>query len=326
MPSKRLKGKQYRTANESKSTSEERVKQSPPQQQPSLVGSSPTANLIVEVVIPPLSKTQTKSSLPVRESEEQIDHVTVKRPSRQVKRTKTTVISDEEDSGSEYNDEESTKRNTQSSGLEDEDMSVIVDESDASDRIKPKAKARTKSNSKPKPVRKSKKAQSTDDEMDVDEMPSGGRRGKKRKSDVMASEEEDEDEGDDGKSRKKVKKDTKPKVSRAVADPWKLKSSSVKKNWREMQAPPLEMFHFHRLVIDEYTYLDGKTHSLITNLQATCRWVLSGTPPVHDFPSLKTIAVFLDVHLGIDDDGEGQSAQVKKRRREQTGKSFLFVV
>ena len=41
--------------------------------------------------------------------------------------------------------------------------------------------------------------------------------------------------------------------------------------------------------------------------------------PIHDFASLKTIAAFLDIHLGIDDDGEGHSAQVKKRRREQTG-------
>jgi hypothetical protein len=66
--------------------------------------------------------------------------------------------------------------------------------------------------------------------------------------------------------------------------------------------------------------LDGKVHSLITNLTAERRWVLSGTPPIHDFAAVKTIAAFLNIHLGVDDDGEGQSAEVKKRRREQTGK------
>ena len=106
---------------------------------------------------------------------------------------------------------------------------------------------------------------------------------------------------------------------REETDPWKLKTKSVKENWRKMQAPPLEMFYFERLVIDEYTYLEGKILSLVTKLTATRRWVLSGTPPIHDFASLKTIAAFLDIHLGVDDDGEGHSAQVKKRRREQTG-------
>lgn len=92
-----------------------------------------------------------------------------------------------------------------------------------------------------------------------------------------------------------------------------------------MQAPPFEMFHFARVVVDEYTYLDGKIHALITNLTAERQWVLSGTPPIHDFGALKTIAAFLNIHLGVDDDGEGQSAEVKKRKREQTG-NFPFIV
>lgn len=85
-----------------------------------------------------------------------------------------------------------------------------------------------------------------------------------------------------------------------------------------MKAPPLEMFHFSRKVVDEYTYLDGKILAMVTNLTAERHWVLSGTPPVHDFAALKTISAFLNLHLGVDDDGENQ-AVVKKRRREQTG-------
>jgi hypothetical protein len=80
------------------------------------------------------------------------------------------------------------------------------------------------------------------------------------------------------------------------------------------------MFHFARKVVDEYTYLDGKILSMVTKLTAGRHWVLSGTPPIHDFGALKTISAFLNLHLGVDDDAEGQSVQVKKRRREQTGK------
>lgn len=129
--------------------------------------------------------------------------------------------------------------------------------------------------------------------------------------------------GDASKSKKaaKPKKEAKPQKLREATDPWKLKSTA-RKDWKQMHSPPLEMFHFARVVIDEYTYLDGKILSMVQKLTAARRWVLSGTPPVHDFGSLKTISAFLDLHLGVDDDGEGQSALIKKRKREQTG-SFL---
>jgi hypothetical protein len=325
VPSKRFIGRQYRAANASKSASEEQGKKTPSQPSSPLNGSCPTRNLVVEVVIPSYSKEPHRKaySSSVEDSDEEAVR---QRPSRRSKKSKYIVISDDEgeDSASEYDETDATKSN-QIADSEDDDTLGIEDDSDMSDeRPKAKTKAKPKPMPKANAVKKLHKVQSSDDHMDVDEIPSKAQQGKKRKSEVMSTDVEEEDE--DGKSMKKVKKETKPKISRAAADPWKLKSSSVRKTWKQMQAPPLEMFHFHRLVIDEYTYLDGKTHSLITSLQATCRWVLSGTPPVHDFPSLKTIAVFLDVHLGIDDDGEGQSAQVKKRRREQTGKSFLSAI
>ena len=329
MPSKRLKGKQYRSANTSKAPSNGRDNKSPSEK---IMSDSPTPNLVVEVIIPPRSNTVPKSSSPPIEISDNDDNAAPKRPPRHAKKDVTILISDDEggDSGSDYEHENKSTRTAQNSEAATSEVDgMSVDEEDGSDagneakvKVKPKAKPKPK----PKAARKSKKAGGTDGEMDVDEAPSKGERGKKRKSEVIVSEGEDEDEDEDEKPKKKAKKEPKPKVNRADADPWKLKSSAVKKNWKEMHAPPLEVFHFHRLVIDEYTYLDGKTHSLITSLQATCRWVLSGTPPVHDFPSLKTIAVFLDIHLGIDDDGEGQSAQVKRRRREQTGESLISVV
>ncbi|KAJ7782010.1 hypothetical protein DFH07DRAFT_792303 [Mycena maculata] len=139
---------------------------------------------------------------------------------------------------------------------------------------------------------------------DADEpAPKGKKKSAKRKADT-----EDDEDAEPPKKRKK----------KANIDPWKLETPAVKKDWTQMHAPPLEMFHFARKVVDEYTYLDGKVHPLITNLTAERHWVLSGTPPVHDFAALKTISAFLGLHLGVDDDGEGQSVEVKKRRREQT--------
>lgn len=144
-------------------------------------------------------------------------------------------------------------------------------------------------------------------------------------------EEEEEDEppkkktkSNDGsaslnKTSTKAKKETvKKKVTREERDPWNLNSSSVKRDWKQMKSPPLEMFHFNRIVVDEFTYLSGREHCLITNLKATFRWCLSGTPPVADFAAVKGIAVFLGIHLGVDDDNEGNSESVKKRRKELT--------
>ena len=137
---------------------------------------------------------------------------------------------------------------------------------------------------------------------------------------------------DDGATAKKSKKrktggdGEKPKKKRREDfDPWKLKTSEVRKDWKQLRAPPLEIFHWARKVIDEYTYLeDAPQLPLIARLTADRHWVLSGTPPLHDFSALKTIAAFMNVHLGVDDDGEGKSDRVKKRLREQTSTLLSF--
>ncbi|THH03097.1 hypothetical protein EW145_g6533 [Phellinidium pouzarii] len=182
-------------------------------------------------------------------------------------------------------------------GMEEEEYDNFNDLAEESEN-EPLKKSQ-KSSKPSRPAKKAKKtAAPSDVEMDDDAL-SAKAKGKKRKID-----------SGDNKAVKKQK-------LREETDPWKLESKA-KKDWKQMHAPPLEMFHFERLVIDEYTYLDGKILSLVQKLTATRRWVLSGTPPIHDFASLKTIAAFLDIHLGVDDDGEGQSVQVKKRKREQT--------
>ena len=153
-------------------------------------------------------------------------------------------------------------------------------------------------------------------------------------SSSAATSEDDAMSVDDGapakKSRKRKTKndEEKPKKKRREDfDPWKLKTTEVRKDWEQLRAPPLEIFHWARKVIDEYTYLeDAPQLPLIARLTADRHWVLSGTPPIHDFSALKTIAAFMNVHLGVDDDGEGKSDRVKKRIREQTSTFLLFLL
>ena len=163
---------------------------------------------------------------------------------------------------------------------------------------------------------------------------SAPKRGSSKPSTSAATSEDDAMNVDDGAPAKKPKKrrtdnnDEKPKKKRREDfDPWKLKASEVRKDWERMRAPPLEIFHWARKVIDEYTYLeDAPQLPLIARLTADRHWVLSGTPPIHDFSALKTIAAFMNVHLGVDDDGEGKSDRVKKRLREQTSQFTFFVL
>ena len=196
------------------------------------------------------------------------------------------------------------------SDVEDEDDGDnSVDISDGEDSDAPKAKSRGKAKAKPKASAKPKKtARKSEGEetMDVDEPVST--------SEASSSK---------SKKRKREEKPKKPKELREAKDPWKL-LGVAKRDWKKMQSPPLEMFHFARKVVDEYTYLDGKVHALVTRITADRHWVLSGTPPIHDFGAVKTIAAHLNLHLGIDDDNEGKSVEVKKRRREQTGASIAF--
>lgn len=204
--------------------------------------------------------------------------------SRSAKRAKTS--SDEDFSAAVDSDSDA-----------EESDAVVTSEEEEVPRKKVKAKAKPAPKAKASAKRKASTA-SSDVEMDVDESEPTTKKGsKKRKS-------------DDDKPAKQQKR-------REDTDPWKLETSGVKKDWTQMHSPPLEMFHFARKVVDEYTYLEKKNHALVTRLTADRHWVLSGTPPTHDFAALKTIAAFMNIHLGVDDDGEGKLI-VKKRQREQT--------
>ncbi|KAJ4475050.1 hypothetical protein J3R30DRAFT_3777458 [Lentinula aciculospora] len=203
---------------------------------------------------------------------------------RKTVKRKRPISDDDDDSFDEDSSDKTDSDEANSSGIPSEE-----------DALAPKSRP-TKKSVKQKPAPPPTSA--SEDNMDLDADPQASAKKGKRKA------------RDDS---------TRPaKKQRVETDPWKLASGKVLRDWTQLQAPPLEMFHFARVVIDEYTYLDGKVHALVNNLTAARHWVLSGTPPVHDFAALKTISAFLNVHLGIDDDGEGQSAEVKRRKRERT--------
>lgn len=97
----------------------------------------------------------------------------------------------------------------------------------------------------------------------------------------------------------------KKKIEKALKgikkDPWKLQSSEVRRDWRKIKCPPLEMFHWNRVVVDEFTYLDQRSRAALhLGIKGTNRWALSGTPPIADFGDVKSIAASIGVHLGVD--------------------------
>jgi hypothetical protein len=69
------------------------------------------------------------------------------------------------------------------------------------------------------------------------------------------------------KKQKWVENEEKPKERREAKDPWKLRGAA-KRDWKQMQSPPMEMFHFAHKVVNKYMYLDGKIHSSVTHLSA----------------------------------------------------------
>ncbi|ORY22614.1 hypothetical protein BCR39DRAFT_551149, partial [Naematelia encephala] len=95
-------------------------------------------------------------------------------------------------------------------------------------------------------------------------------------------------------------------------------SSSVKKDYKLLSSPVMHMFRFRRVIADEFTYLERRPLAALLRLSACYKWVLSGTPPVSDFPAIRSIAAFMGIHLGVEDDAEGSAQSQKARAKELT--------
>ncbi|WVQ80273.1 hypothetical protein IAT38_002378 [Cryptococcus sp. DSM 104549] len=97
-----------------------------------------------------------------------------------------------------------------------------------------------------------------------------------------------------------------------------LSSAAVRKDKDHLSSPVLHMFRFRRVIADEFTYLEKRGLAALLRLTSCYKWVLSGTPPVNDFSSIRSITAFMGIHLGITDDGEGDSQAQKARAKELT--------
>jgi hypothetical protein len=49
----------------------------------------------------------------------------------------------------------------------------------------------------------------------------------------------------------------------------------------------LTQLRFRRVIADEFTYLEKKSLASLLRLSSCYKWVLSGTPPVSDFPAIR---------------------------------------
>ena len=88
-------------------------------------------------------------------------------------------------------------------------------------------------------------------------------------------------------------------------------------------APLLHFFCFHRVVTDEFTYVQGKQLSLLLQLDASRKWGLSGTPPLGSFPEVNNMAMLLGTKLSNDDNEGGiyeSRSAMKEKMKDKTCK------
>ncbi|KAJ9242829.1 hypothetical protein DTO271D3_569 [Paecilomyces variotii] len=97
-----------------------------------------------------------------------------------------------------------------------------------------------------------------------------------------------------------------------------IKSSN--QDWTTLRNVLVHMFEFNRIVIDEFTYVNERRIATLLTLKARSKWVLSGTPPLNGFSDVKSIAQFLGLGLGIDeeDPANSQHARLAAARSERS--------
>lgn len=82
-----------------------------------------------------------------------------------------------------------------------------------------------------------------------------------------------------------------------------LKASNTK-----FDQPPvlLHMFRFRRLMVDEFTYVQGETLLALLQLKPWSTWLLSGTPPIYNYDDMNTMAKLLGTQITTYDEEEGK--------------------
>ena len=101
--------------------------------------------------------------------------------------------------------------------------------------------------------------------------------------------------------RKRVSKPRAEIDAEGNKDHWGLESAQAQYDWRDIKCVPVELFHWRRVIVDEFTYLKPSDKAVVLGLQSESRWCLSGTPPVGDFADIKGTAALLGINLGSDE-------------------------
>ena len=136
-------------------------------------------------------------------------------------------------------------------------------------------------------------------------------------------DEDDDDDDDASMSDDFGRKKSTPKRKRAVSrtenseidgdkDHWGLESAQAQYDWRDIKSVPVELFHWRRVIVDEFTYLRPSDKCVVMGLQAESRWCLSGTPPVGEFADIKGTAALLGINLGTDETPRYSKAEITK--------------
>ncbi len=123
---------------------------------------------------------------------------------------------------------------------------------------------------------------------------------------------------------------------RRQADFWGGLSASRFEDPELLRAPPLELFDWARVVIDEYTYMGTFERVFARRASAAARWCLSGTPMLRDFQDVRGVAELLGATLGSELPPLGKRTQVDDfqalsvvrsaawvRRRDDAAEEFL---
>ncbi|MCJ1285663.1 hypothetical protein MMC26_005004 [Xylographa opegraphella] len=103
---------------------------------------------------------------------------------------------------------------------------------------------------------------------------------------------------DFGNARSSAKDTVTKSRSGLKDDPFNLENA---KNLSGLKGPLFQMFHYRRIVVDEYTYASPKECDFLRSLCASSRWILSGTPAIDSFADVKALATLIGVILGADD-------------------------
>ncbi|KAK3237919.1 hypothetical protein CYMTET_52037, partial [Cymbomonas tetramitiformis] len=142
------------------------------------------------------------------------------------------------------------------------------------------------------------------------------RAGQKRPQYADDDDDDEEEEWEEAKPKRKPVSLSRPKKAgeEAGADPWGLEEAAVAADWKQLRSAPFELFRWGRVVVDEFTYLTGRERQAVLSLKAERRWCLSGTPPVGNFAEIKSMAVFLGVHLGVDEAPATKKEQTRVER------------